>query len=142
MVVVSSESSPLVASTTTVTAKENDEWSLQIGSSSSSTAPSGRWKIGVFGFVLGVAVATSIHAFTGRLLSSSWNNGNNDDEAATATVAFPLLTSTVWQHKTVEEDHHHHPALHYFAKASTEFTATLPLMKDRDNSFLADLVTR
>lgn len=34
------------------------------------------------------------------------------------------------------------PPLHYFGKAKTEFAATLPLMVDRDNSFLADLVTR
>lgn len=34
------------------------------------------------------------------------------------------------------------PALHYFSKASTDFVATLPFLMGKENSFLADLVTR
>jgi hypothetical protein len=127
----SSESTPLVAVK-----------SATAGYGGGVAAPSiaaGLWKMAL-GFVLGVALTVA-------MLSGGFGGGSSsatiDHREEPATTTMLLLRSTLAggnpAKKKVEEIH---PALHYFAKASTEFASTLPLMKDRDSSFLADLVTR
>jgi hypothetical protein len=127
-----SESSPLVAVKSAAAGHGG-------GVAAAPQMAAGLWKMAL-GFVLGVALTVA-------LLSVGFGGGSSSasidhrEEPATATML--LLRSTLAggqpAKKKVEEIH---PALHYFAKASTEFASTLPLMKDRDNSYLADLVTR
>jgi hypothetical protein len=92
---------------------------------------SGLWPI-VFGFALGVVFVVATLMVRDRQTSSSSTAANMN--------SFPLLRSTLGKAK--ETKMVKHPASHYFGKASTAFTTTLPLMKHRTNSFLADLVTR
>ena len=133
------ESSHLLASTT--------------GGGAGSVATNEGLRKMMFGFVLGVALTTvvllgggsSTAEVTPYLLDMDKlgidHHGDGVNEMAGLRMKggqekLPLLTASA-----------KHPALHYFGKASTEFAATLPplvdpLMKDRDNSFLADLVSR
>lgn len=86
----------------------------------STTTP---WKTAIVSFAVGVALTLMV------------TSGVTPSRRATASVVddVPLLGK---KHKAG-------PALHYFAKASTEFAATLPpLPPNIDDSFLADLVTR
>ena len=95
--------------------------------SSRPSSSSSVWKTAVASFVAGVVltlllVGVTNHPASRRTLSFS-----------KSTV--PLLGK---KHKASSS-----PALHYFAKASTDFAASLPpLPPNIDDSFLADLATR
>ena len=97
-----------------MTMQETSHLLPRVTETTTTTRPA--WKTAVVSFLVGVALT---------LMS-----GVTSHRRTTASLAVP---------RTLD----HSPALHYFAKASTEFASTLPpLPPNIDDSFLADLVTR